>query len=194
MEAEQQLILASVSPRRRRLMEQLGLDFSITSSAAEEIHAGDLSAAEIVQENALRKARQVAGQLEKGLVIGADTLIGLGDTVFGKAHSAAEAIATLQQLSGKTHQVYTGVSIVNAADNHTITDYMATQVSMKPLTHEQIQNYAATGEPLGKAGAYAIQGRGELLIEKIDGCYSNVVGLPLPLLADMLLDFKISVL
>ncbi len=193
MEAKRQLILASASPRRRRLMEQLGLDFSIISNTVEETLAGKLSAAEVVQENAYQKASRVAGRLEAGIVIGADTLVALKDKLFGKAHSAAEAITTLQALSGKTHQVYTGLSIVDAACNQSKTDYMATQVTMKPLTHEQIQSYVATGEPLGKAGAYAIQCRGEILIEKIEGCYSNIVGLPLPLLADMLLDFKVSV-
>lgn len=175
-------------------MEQLGLDFSIMPSRVEETTSHLLTPGETVEENAYRKAKQVAVQLGEGLIIGADTLIALENTVLGKPNSAVEAVKILKSLSGKTHQVYTGLILMDVPRNRRLTHHMATKVTMKPLTIEQIRGYVATGEPLGKAGAYAIQGKGEVLIEKIEGCYSNVVGLPLPLLADMLLDFGISVI
>jgi septum formation protein len=194
METDRKLILASSSPRRRQLMEQLGLKFSIVPSGVEETLSRLLSPAEAVKQNAYQKARQVAGCLGEGLIIGADTLIALDNKLLGKPRSAAEAVEMLQSLGGKTHRVYTGVSVVDAPSGRWATDYMSSGVTMKPLTLEQIRGYVATGEPLGKAGAYAIQGRGEILIEKIEGCYSNIVGLPLPLLAEMLLDFGVSVM
>jgi septum formation protein len=194
METGQRLILASSSPRRRRLMEQLGLDFGVVPSGVQEVASRLLSPTEVAKENAYRKAKHVAARLGKGLIVGADTLVILGDTVLGKPQSPAEAIKILQTLSGKTHQVCTGLALVDVSHNRWTTDYMSTQVSLKPLSLELIRRYVATGEPLGKAGAYAIQGKGAILIEKIVGCYSNVVGLPLPLLAEMLEEFGISVI
>ncbi len=175
-------------------MEQLGLDFKVIPSKVKETSSQILSAEELVKENAYRKANEVAVGLDKGIVIGADTVVVFNGKILGKPHTKEVAVRTLHLLSGKEHLVYTGLALVRADCNSYTTRCMVTKVTMKKLTFQEILGYAATGEPLDKAGAYAIQGLGEMLIEKIEGCYSNVVGLPLALLADMLNEFGVSII
>jgi septum formation protein len=194
MALKHRLILASASPRRQRLMEQLGLEFSIVPSGAKEEIEPTVSPTELVMRNAYLKAQDVAERIGEGLIIGADTLVVLKDKIMGKPRSASVAVEMLRLLSGRTHQVYTGIAVVDASRNYWLKDYMCSSVTMKNLNPEQIKDYVESGEPLGKAGAYAIQGRGEILISKINGCYSNIVGLPLPLLNELLLGFGISVI
>lgn len=187
------LILASQSPRRKELLEKLGLDFEVVVSKAEEDLQED-DPVLLAEKLALKKARLVAGQQPEGLVIGADTVVALGGTILGKPKSKEEARKMLQLLSGKTHRVITGVALVEAPQGRARVDHEITQVSFRPLEPEEIEAYLQTGEPLDKAGAYGIQGLGGLLVERIEGCYSNVVGLPLTKLYLMLREFGIRVL
>lgn len=190
----QPLILASASPRRAELLKQLGLDFQVLpSEVSEEIPGESASPPELVQELASNKATDVARKLEKGLVIGADTLVVLEDTIFGKPSDPDEAVEMLSKLNGKTHSVYTGVAIIQAPSGQIEVGYSETKVKFRTLSIEEIRSYVATGEPLDKAGAYGIQGKGGVLVEGIKGCYFNVVGLPLSKLAEMLQKFQISI-
>ncbi len=171
------MILASASPRRRQLLEQLGCVFSVKESRAKESVAF-CEPAQIVMQNARLKAQEVAGRSPKdAVVIGADTLVFAEKQALGKPSGAEEARRMLAFLSGKSHQVYTGIAIVKKGECWT--DYAATTVKMGAICAEEIAAYVATGEPLDKAGAYAIQGRAAAFICGIEGSYSNVVGLPL---------------
>ncbi len=183
------LILASQSPRREALLRQVGLKFEIAPSDVEERLPEGLAPAEAAERLALEKARWVADRRSKGLVIGADTVVVVGGQILGKPGGVEEARAMLRLLSGREHQVITGIAVVDAAGGRAISDRVTTFVRFAPLSEETIDRYVATGEPLDKAGAYAIQGYGALLIEGIRGCYYNVVGLPLRRLAELLGQF-----
>ena len=174
-------------------MRQLGLEFQIASYPIFEANSIQYTPPEMVMQNAYQKAKQVAARSGTGVIIGADTIVALDNQVFGKPRNEADAVRMLKALSGKTHTVYTGVSVVDVPHNRWNSRHLTTLVTFRPLDQKTINLYLATGEPLDKAGAYGIQGKGELLVDAIQGCYSNVVGLPLPLLAEMLLDFGISV-
>ncbi|MHB1421231.1 MAG: Maf family protein [Bacillota bacterium] len=187
------ILLASASPRRQQLLEQLGLDFRVIVSDVEE-HSNGGRPLDIVQQLALAKAVSVADGLTDGLVIGADTIVVLGERVLGKPSSPAEAATMLRLLSGCTHQVVTGVAVVDAATSRTLVDAETTSVFFRNLSEDEIEGYVASGEPLDKAGAYGIQGLGALLVKEIHGCYYNVVGLPLVRLAEMLKYFGVRVL
>ena len=171
------LILASKSPRRRELLELAGIPYScIPSQADEEIPAGMPS--EMVPEYlAVKKAEEVLGQNEDAVVLGSDTLVLLEGEPLGKPHSEEEAFAMLRRLSGKTHQVCTGVAILSRGKRVSFTSM--TEVEFYALSDEEIRDYIATGEPMDKAGAYGIQGRGALLVKEIRGDYYTVVGLPI---------------
>lgn len=188
------IILASASPRRAELLNQLGLDFQvIPSDVSEVIPEKSTAPQELVTKLALHKASDVACKVERGLVIGADTLVVLEDIIFGKPSGPAEAVKMLSILSGKYHSVYTGIAMVQVPSGRTEAGYSETKVKFRSLAEEEIQSYVATGEPLDKAGAYGIQGKGGVLVERIEGCYFNVVGLPLSKLAEMLQKFGISI-
>lgn len=190
----QPIILASASPRRAELLNQLGLDFQvIPSEVSEVIPEKSTAPQELVTKLALHKASDVASKVERGLVIGADTLVVLEDIIFGKPSGLAEAVKMLSLLSGKYHSVYTGIAMVQVPSGRMEAGYSETKVKFRALSAEEIQSYVATGEPLDKAGAYGIQGKGGVLVERIEGCYFNVVGLPLSKLAEMLQKFEISI-
>ena len=172
------LILASVSPRRKELLSQLGVEFSVVPCKAEELHDEQLTAWEISQLNACRKARAVAKHFPDALVLGADTLVYLGATLFGKPASRAAAVQMLEQLQGKTHQVVTGLCLLHLRGHRQKVFADVTDVTFHPLTRKQIERYLAEINPLDKAGAYAIQDNGEWIVENISGSFSNVVGLP----------------
>jgi len=175
-------------------MSKLGLDFQvIPSDITEVIPKSSDSPGELVTKLALHKASDVAGKLEKALVIGADTLVVLEEMIFGKPSGPDEAVNMLKALSGKTHSVYTGIAIIQVSTGQTETGYCETKVKFKPVSTAEIQSYVATGEPLDKAGAYGIQGKGGALVAGIEGCYFNIVGLPLSQLADMLQKFQVSI-
>ena len=172
------LILASASPRRQELLRLLDVDFEVVPSDASELHDEQFTAAEIAQLNAYRKARAVAKKLPDALVIGADTLVYLGTKLFGKPADLKDAQRMLRELAGRTHQVVTGVCLMHLRTHRQRTFYDITDVQFRPLTAAHIAHYLAQMKPLDKAGAYAIQDGGELIIEEISGSFSNVVGLP----------------
>ena len=170
-------ILASASPRRRELLQQIDASFEVKVSSVEEVTGGNLAPAEIVVENAVRKAKAVAKAFPGDAVLGADTIVFLDGRVYGKPKDGEEAKAMLRALAGREHEVATGIAWVHAGE--VFTDVETTRVFFAPLTEEAIDAYVKTGEPLDKAGAYAIQGRAAQFIESIEGSFSNVVGLPL---------------
>ncbi len=181
------IILASASPRRQELLTQVGCDFEVITSSVIEDNTQDLPPNELAVVQAKAKAADVAGKLNSGdIVIGADTIVVLDGQVFGKPADAYDACRMLSDLSGREHQVVTGVAIVECGTGRSWTDFSVTTVHIAQLTKEEIERYVATGEPMDKAGAYAIQGVGALFVERINGCYTNVVGLPLATLRNLL--------
>lgn len=179
------LILASGSPRRKELLEREGYSFDILVSDAEESAPADIAPAEIAEHNARLKARAVAKGLGKtAVVIGADTVVSIDGVVFGKPSDEHEAQDMLRYLSGRTHQVITGVCLV--CDSTAKSFHVTTDVTFRELTQAEIAAYVASGEPMDKAGAYGIQGGGGKLVDHISGDYDNVVGLPVNALAQEL--------
>ncbi len=180
-----ELILASASPRRRALLEQVGAVFTWERSDVPEETDRRLSAEEQAIQLALRKARAVAEKHTAGVVLGADTVVLSQGSILGKPAQDAEAAQMLRRLSGKWHVVITGIALVDAAGERE--PWLAaekTRVKFRKLSDADIAAYVATGESKDKAGAYGIQGYGALLVEKIEGCYFNVVGLPLQKVAE----------
>lgn len=169
-------ILASASPRRRELLQGMGWEFSVEVSDAEEVTAG-LSPEETALQNAKNKALAVAGNRPGIPVLGADTVVAVDDTIYGKPKDVQDAEEMLRRLSGRSHHVITGVALVR--DEQMFAGTEITEVRFGRMTEEEIRTYVKTGEPMDKAGAYAIQGRAEAWIEGICGSWSNVVGLPL---------------
>lgn len=190
------LVLASGSPRRRELLEQIGLPFTIVPSGAEEKTDPALSPRLTVQALSLLKAADVAAAQDKqALVIGADTIVVLNNDILTKPRDAADAEAMLRRLSGQCHSVLTGLTVLRCADGKSISVTEETKVYFKKLSASEIHSYVATGEPLDKAGGYGIQGLGGLFIDKIEGDYYNVVGLPLARLGDILQkEFEINLI
>ena len=187
------LILASASPRRRELLTQVGVSYVIEVSDVEEVLDDTLSPELQVQSLALQKAQAVAAQHKDGLVLGADTVVVDAGSLLGKPQNTEEAAEMLRSLSGKWHQVMTAVALVDANDTkHEWTSVEITNVKFRDLTEDDIAAYVATGESMDKAGAYGIQGYGALLVERIEGCYNNVVGLPLQLVAKGLRNWGIN--
>ena len=187
------LILASASPRRRELLQQIGAVFTIECSNAPEIIDTSLPPEEMVQQLALQKASAVAAHRADGLVLGADTIVVNEGALLGKPASTDEAAAMLRSLSGKWHQVMTAVALVDASgQREPWVSVEKTGVKFRSLNERDIAAYVATGESMDKAGAYGIQGYGALLVERIEGCYFNVVGLPLQLVATGLRNWGVN--
>lgn len=184
------LILASASPRRAELLRQLDVRFSVVPSRSIELHHEDLTAAEMSQLNAYRKARWVAKLHPDGLVIGADTLVCLGARLYGKPASREEARGMLTELSGHTHNVVTGVCLLHLRGHRQRLFAETSFVTFHPLTESRINAYLDRIDPLDKAGAYAIQEGGELIVENVIGSFSNVVGLPLARLREELMMWR----
>ena len=172
------LILASASPRRAELLKLLPVEFTVLPSDAVEAAFEHLSPLEICQLNAHRKARAVAKKIPDALVLGADTLVFLDNEILGKPRDRAEAQGMLTRLQGRHHQVVTGVSLIHLRGHQERIFAVSTDVLFHPLSAEQIANYLSKINPLDKAGAYALQEFGEMIISEISGSYSNVVGLP----------------
>ena len=189
-----EIILASGSPRRRELLEHMGIrEFAVISPDAVESLADGLPPAEQVERLARRKAEAVAAQVSPdALIIAADTVVTLEGTILGKPADEEEAFRMLSALSGVRHQVYTGVTV--AQGGKVLTGPEVTSVDFRSLEPEEVELYIATGECMDKAGAYGIQGYGALLIEGINGDYYNVVGLPVARLARMLKEFGVDCL
>lgn len=173
------LVLASASPRRQELLRQLGLDFAVVPGHVEELAHEELTARELSLFNARQKAHSVARQFPDALVLGADTLVYLGHRLFGKPADLAEAELMLAQLQGQTHQVVTGVCLLHRRARREKLFAEISEVTFRSLSPEQIRHYLSLVNPLDKAGAYAIQEHGELIVAGVTGSYSNVVGLPL---------------
>ncbi|MDZ7677538.1 MAG: Maf family protein [Acidimicrobiales bacterium] len=191
------IILASSSPRRAALLRQIGLSPTIDPAAIDEtLDAGDHTApCEAVTRLARDKATTVA-ERHKGqhvAVIGADTVVCIDGEILGKPADIGEAIAMLHRLSGQTHEVHTGVCVVSNATDRCFADVATTRVTMRQLDKGEIAAYVATGEPADAAGAYAIQGRAAVFVERIEGDYTNVVGLPLPLTERLLAQAGVEV-
>lgn len=172
------LILASASPRRVELLRLIGAGFEVVPGDVTELADEHLSPYELCQLNAHRKARAVAKRFPDALVLGADTLVFLDCEIFGKPANLADAHRMLARLQGRTHQVITGVSLIHLRRHRERVFAVSTDVRFRSLNMEQVRNYLSRIHPLDKAGAYAIQDHGELIIEEISGSYSNVVGLP----------------
>ena len=180
-----EIILASASPRREQLLKQIGVSFRVIPSEADESNTAVLRPAEYVKQCALAKAKVVASRVSPAdIVIGADTVVALGEVVFGKPSDDADAARMLRQLSGRTHSVWSGLAVL-APQSQYVTA-VETKVTLAELSTHQIERYVASGEPMDKAGAYAIQGLGAVFVKRIDGCYYNVVGLPLQVLSGQL--------
>ena len=199
MQTKKRIILGSASPRRRELLEQIGISFEVRVSDKEEVYHS-LIPEEIVKELALSKAENVADDLREKqeqvkqisfdkknnvlldtIVIGADTIVVSDGSILGKPKDEADAVRMIRSLQGRSHKVYTGVAILDYDDEgkrKSVVHAVETEVFVNPMSDEEIREYAATGEPLDKAGAYGIQGRFAAYIERIDGYYYNVVGLP----------------
>jgi septum formation protein len=178
-----ELILASSSPRRAEILREAGISFEICAAQADETASPGESAYEMVARLAEVKARSIAARIKPGnepcIVMGADTAVELNGEIFGKPRDAAHACQMLAALSGRTHHVLTGVFLLRLPDSATRAAVESTSVTFAPLSRDEIEAYVASREPFDKAGGYAIQGRAGRYIPKIEGCYFNVVGLPL---------------
>jgi septum formation protein len=178
------LILASASPQRRAILEQLGVAFTVAPADVEELGEGDPQA--VARENAVRKARAVAEGRDGSTdaVLGVDTLVAVDGDIFGKPAAADEATAMLMRLQGRAHEVWSGIALV--AEGETCVETVRTIVRFAPADDAEVARYVATGEWQGRAGGYAIQGRGAWLVEGVEGDYLNVVGLPVAALRRLL--------
>jgi len=183
------LILASQSPRRAELLRQIGVDFRVAPAHIDETPRRAESPADYVVRMAREKARATAAQHPGALVLGADTSVILDDRILGKPADREEGIAMLLALSGREHQVLTAVAL---AGTHPGQALSASRVRFRPVGHEEAARYWATGEPADKAGGYAIQGLGAVFVERIEGSYSGIMGLPLFETAQLLADAGLS--
>lgn len=177
------LILASGSPRRRELLDLMWLTYTVETPDVDESFSGRPS--ETVMEISRRKAAAVAARHSDSIIIAADTLV-FADGALGKPHTPERAKEMLRSLAGNWHHVYTGITVINTRSGRILRNVDKTRVHLVPMTEQEIDAYVATGEPLDKAGAYGIQGMGGMFVDRIDGSYSNVVGLPMSMLRIML--------
>ncbi len=213
------LILASASPRRLKLLSRCGLAFDVAASCVDEDLSGVTCPVEFACCLAVVKARAVADLVSRGqekvtesigmpsssptydlatpaasVILGADTIVVLDEHILGKPNNRDEAVEMLSLLSGRCHQVVTGCAAIRLPDNDMQTGYEVSQVYFRTLDRREIESYVATGEPDDKAGSYALQGAASAFVERIDGCYTNIIGLPMPLVIKMLRQFGIGVL
>lgn len=176
LKTEKKLLLASGSPSRKLLLERAGLDFEVLVSGVDETVPEDFTPAQTVECLAQRKGEAVFALRPDAIVISADSVVVIDDMILGKPKDEEDAKATLRLLSGRTHQVYTGVCLL--VDDKKEVFHNTTKLQFYPLTEEEIEEYVATGESMGRAGSYGIEGLGVTLVESIVGDYSNIVGLP----------------
>lgn len=185
-----EIILASASPRRKELLSNMGLDFTVVVSDADESKADKSVPPHIyVQELALLKAAAVGKKVlnnKAAVVISADTIVTVDEKILGKPSDDTDAFNMLKTLSGRTHKVYTGFCVLRICDGKTVCRHVCTEVKFKALDDEKIKRYIVSKEPMDKAGAYGIQGLGAMLTDGINGDYFNVVGLPVSALSDVL--------
>lgn len=180
------VILASTSPRRRALLALLGIAFDVVPPVCEEVRSPELAPRDQAQQFALDKAQSIADRYPADLVLGSDTVIDVDGTLLGKPHDLNQAAIMLRQLQGRDHQVHTGIALIHHKTAVSVAMVETARVRMKPYPDEELRDYLKTKESLGKAGGYSIQGEGARLIEKIEGDYPTVVGLPLRQTANLL--------
>lgn len=183
---ELKIILASTSPRRKNILENLGVDFEIYKNHTEEKLHDHLSPEVNVMSIAFEKAISVAKDYPEDIVLAADTIVVYENEVLEKPIDALDALRMLKQLNNDRHYVYTGFALIHGKENVKIVDYEKTEITFKNNSIETLKKYCASGEPEDKAGAYAIQDKGALLVEKINGDYFNIVGLPIAKIAELL--------
>ena len=194
MKNQRQIVLASASPRRKALLEQIGLSFTVDAGGQEDPLESGNEPHRLVRAISLKKALSVAARYQDAIIIAADTIGVIEGKIIGKPKSERDARAMLASLSGKSHSVITGFTVLDTLTGKSISKSVETTVHIRKLSRAEISAYVKTGEPLDKAGSYAIQGLGAILVEKIEGDYYNVVGLPLSALANALQGFGIRIL
>ena len=194
MKEGMKLILASASPRRKDLLNRLGLDFKVDSSNIDEDKYTEESPVDLVKLLASEKAKDVGSRYNNGLIIAADTIVVWNNQVLGKPENRKAAFKMLKNLSGKEHHVYTGIAfnIINNGNSELISDIDYSKVKMRNYNQDEIDKYLNTGEYIDKAGSYAIQGHGSLLVKEINGSYFTIVGLPIHKLAEILPEYSIN--
>ena len=181
------LVLASASPRRRELLSKIGLDFEVIPSSYDEKLDNDIFSYEKIKKIALCKAQDIVNKVCKDtIIISADTVVVLDGKILGKPHSKQEAFDMIASLSGKTHEVITAIAMIEVKTNKTICRAKSTKVKFRDIDSVEIEHYISTDEPYDKAGAYAAQGLAAIFVEKIDGCFNNVVGISTFEVAQML--------
>jgi len=191
MQFKKRVILASTSPRRVHLLKQIGIMVDVLPSNIEEIFDPTLSPEQNATNLATLKAKDVGKTLDDAIVIGADTIVALGRTLLGKPRDDPDAIRMLETLSGRTHTVYTGFALLDRPSDRCISDVEVTKVTFRELPRREIEEYVASGSPMDKAGAYGIQDDyGAVFVSRIEGCFYNVVGLPLSKLYVTLYNFQ----
>ena len=188
---QKRLILASASPRRKEMLANLGLDFEVRVAEVDEVPLYGESPKDFVLRAAIEKASDITAKHPDAWVLGADTIVVCQGEILGKPKDVSEAQRMLMRLAGQMHRVLTGFCLKREQENISVNRVIATEVYFSAFTEAIAAAYVATGEPLDKAGAYGIQGRGGVLVEKIDGSYSNVVGLPLVETIDEMLRYKV---
>ena len=183
----EKLILASKSPRRSELLRAVGWSFESSPADINETRRNNEAAVDYVKRLAIEKAEAVAARFSSGLILAADTTVVVDDHILGQPADDEDARSMLKLLNGRWHEVLTGVALLRAGEgNGAVADYESTRVKFSEMSNEEIDWYVSTGEPQGKAGAYGIQGRASILIEKIEGDYFNIVGLPLRLVYELI--------
>jgi len=188
------IILASASPRRQQLLKQIGIKFNVIPSTMDEVMNNALEPSQVAISLASQKCKDVVSQIQKDcIVIGADTIVVKDNQLLGKPKNEEDAFNMLKYLNGEWHEVVTGLCLYRTCDKKSICDYEATRVKIANNSDEFIKAYIGTKEPFDKAGAYGIQGYGSLIVEKIEGCYFNVMGLPIYKLSCMLDELGYSI-
>lgn len=188
------IILASKSKARQRLLRQIGLNFRVAESHIKEESRLKGSCRDFVIDNAVKKAKDVAGRFGSGVVIAADTVVLVGRRIIGKPKKLKDAYRTLKILSKSPQWVYTGIAVIDIDSGRIFTDYEKTKVYMYPLTNKQIKHYFTKISPFDKAGSFDVQGPGSVFIDRIEGCFYNVVGLPIAKLARILKKIGVEIL
>lgn len=189
------VILASKSPRRKEILDNIGLKFEVVESNFDETIEPSQMPEDMVKYLAYKKAESAAHAISDDvLIIGADTVVVHDSKIMGKPENSKDSFEMLKRLSGNWHNVYTGICVLNTASGRHVIDHENTRVKIKQLTDKDILDYIKTGESADKAGSYAIQGMGSLIVERIEGCYFNVVGLPINKLSMLLKEFGVNLL
>ncbi|MEQ8752875.1 MAG: nucleoside triphosphate pyrophosphatase [Coleofasciculus sp. G1-WW12-02] len=188
-----QFVLASASPARRRLLKNAGIEPIVCHSDFDESQVKVTDPVELVKTLAWHKAKTVVPKFDEALVLGCDSVLSIQDEIHGKPANPQEAIARWQMMRGRVGELYTGHALIDVSQDKTIVRCGITRVYFANVSDRAIQAYVATGEPLNCAGCFALEGRGGLFVEKLDGCHSNVIGLSLPLLYQMLTELSYEV-